>query len=260
MTDDVPAHDSAAPEAMTGHERTFRQAFDLWITPEVTRRVEAGLLTPPLDLQKAQVIFRRGEQHPIVRLNDEVRISLIVKAKVALNEGDPVAENDVEEIQGFELDHAERDDGHVTLLRWRDGWRMLFDFQQNKGRASQLVSTAEEFLGTAQHALSSGYASAYVDNLFSACELLAKARLMTSAAEDKIDSHKAIHSKINWWSKLGNVDAEFVDLFNRLSAARSNARYVGQTDSTLTDKDRLAIAANEAALLRARLKRFSDDP
>ena len=64
------------------------------------------------------------------------------------------------------------------------------------------------------------YRAPFIDNLFNACELLAKARLITIIRMRDVGSHGVIHSTINSWRKLGNVSDEFVDLFNKLSQAR----------------------------------------
>jgi hypothetical protein len=53
-----------------------------------------------------------------------------------------------------------------------------------------------------------------------------KAQVVRSDAK----KHGTIHSGINLWGKLGNVDREFVDMFNKLSRDREAARYT-------TDKD-----------------------
>jgi HEPN domain-containing protein len=138
---------------------------------------------------------------------------------------------------------------------------MIFDFQTNKGKAANLVRLAEEFLDTAKFAASNGKNGPLIDNLFSCCELLAKARLITYAEEKRLGSHGAIHAKINRWGKLGNVDGKFVELFNELSNARSKARY--NADSVAlpcVGDDAIGCAGAEIDLLKTRLARFSDDP
>ena len=58
-------------------ERTFHQAFALWINPEIERRKAAGLIGETFSLSTAQVLFG-DEGPPIVRLNEEVRGKLLV--------------------------------------------------------------------------------------------------------------------------------------------------------------------------------------
>lgn len=251
------------PADIVGPERTFRQMFNLFIGPEIDRRVAAGSLTTQFNLEKAQIIFD-GDKSPQVRLNDEVRGSMLVKLSKPVEIGDPVTVADVTEIDRLELDIADADCGHFTVIKWAgDNWQMLFDFQRNRRKGADLVSLAEQFLSTAEFAFSNGYSGPYIDNLFSACELLAKARLLTAAqeAENKIDSHKTIHSKINMWKRLGNVDGKFVTLFNELAHARSIARYSpGKYSSVKSEKDAVECIRAEAAHLRRRLSRFSNTP
>jgi hypothetical protein len=97
--------------------------------------------------------------------------------------------------------------------------------------------------------------------LFSASELLAKAHLITSAAESSdIKSHGTIKSGLNRWGKLGNVKSAFVETFNKLSRIRESARYGGGDLSDLVEPEMLTIVRSELETLTPRLKRFSDDP
>jgi len=49
------------PDHVIGYERTLLQVFNLWINPEVHRRVAAGKLRIPMRLLSAQVLFRSGK-------------------------------------------------------------------------------------------------------------------------------------------------------------------------------------------------------
>src|SRR5215475_9103569 len=116
---------------------------------------------------------------------------------------------------------------------------------------------------SAEHALARQHFGPAIDNLFSACELAAKARLITSAAmSSEVRTHGTIHSGINQWGRLGNVDAEFVEMFNKLSRNRGAARYApNKIDlSGLINADMISKARAEIAELKLRLKRFSDYP
>jgi hypothetical protein len=260
MGDEKSPEVDVIPDDVVGPERTLRQMFNLFFTPEIERRKAAGLLAEPFSLSKAQVMFLEGRPNE-VRLNDEVKISLIVKLPRAVQKGDAIDGAEIEHIEGFELDSADRDAGHFTTVLMNGNWLLLFAFRRNKGKASILVKRAEEFCATAEHALSQNYFGPYVDNLFSACELLAKARLITAAAESSgIKGHGAIHSGINRWGKLGNVDGKFVATFNKLSNARASARYRGDDMSTAFDAEILQIVRNEISDLKKRLLRFSDSP
>jgi hypothetical protein len=258
MGDETPSVD-VIPDDVIGPERTFRQMFNLFFAPEIERRQSAGLLPRPFEVQKAQVLFVEGRP-PEVRLNDEVTIRLIIEASGAQQPGDVIGDGEIENIEAFELELADSDAGHFTILPWKGEWRMLFDFRKNKGKAANLVKRAEEFLTVSEHAFAQNLFGPYIDNLFSACELLAKARLITAAAvAPSIKTHPAIQSRINQWGRLGNVDGAFVETFNKLSRARSAARYSAEDVSMLSDAEHLATARAEGTDLKKRLSRFGDE-
>jgi hypothetical protein len=94
------------------------------LAPEIERRQAAGLLPNPLELQKAQVLFVEGRP-PEVRLNDEVTISLMVEAAGALQPGDAIGYKEIKNVVAFELELADSDAGHFTIVSWNDEWRML---------------------------------------------------------------------------------------------------------------------------------------
>jgi hypothetical protein len=249
---------SDVAEDVTGNEQALIQAFHLWFNPELRSRVTAGNLITPFELQSAQVLFKAG-QSPEVRFNNEVSGALEVKVAKAVNAGDPVYNSDIAEIHRFELDAADADAGHFTIFKLEGGWRAFFDFQRNKRSAADLVGLAEQFAIIAELAMERGFQGPFVDTLFSAAELLAKARLMTAAAEDEIKTHRTVGARLNRWGKLGNVDKQFLVLFNELSRLREPARYRGISPVLKTDNP-LQLIHCEISALRERLKRFSDDP
>jgi uncharacterized protein (UPF0332 family) len=90
-----------------------------------------------------------------------------------------------------------------------------------------MVARAEEYLSVAGGALQAGALSAFVDNLYSAMELLAKAELVLSAGHDPhTRKHSTIRAQFNKWGHLGNVEAEHVRLLNDLGRLRPKARYL----------------------------------
>lgn len=203
--------------------------------------------------------FVKARQPPQVRFNDEVVGALEVKTTKAVNAGDPVYFSDIADISRFELNSADADAGHFTVFKWDGGWRIFFDFQRNRRSAADLVASAEQFTATAELALERGFQGPFVDNLFNASELLARARLITAAAEDEVKTHRMVGAKINLWGRLGNVEERFLSLFNELSRLREQARYRGGAPVLKAD-DPLERIRAEISSLRQRLNRFSDDP
>ncbi|MGY4317242.1 hypothetical protein [Bradyrhizobium sp. JR3.5] len=247
------ANEGEAP----GFEVTGNHAFELWFWPELRRRVDNGTLQLPFKLARAQVLFSDGLE-PQVRFNGEVHGAMEFKAARPVKAGQPVSVADIAEPVGFELELADADCGHFTLIEYGRNWAVFFDFRRNKIKAADIVSRAEQFVAVAELSIEGGYAAPYVDCLFSATELLASARLMM-IPEKKLESHGSIHSTINHWRKLGNVDARFVELFNELSHIRKAARYGGSAKEIRSDAPFERIRA-EIADLRASMKRFSDIP
>jgi|SRR5665213_3355765 len=215
-------------------QNTFEQVMNLWITPEVKRRQEAGTIPKPYDLVAAQVIFHSDGRSNEVRLNEGVRSIGKVKLKkgVSKNAGDPVYANEVESYELFRLpDDEDPNCGHITLRRVADQWTIAFDFIYNKGLSREHLAAAQEFLGSAESALQNNSYRVFVDNMFSASELAAKALLLTTPlpGEDKKMSHGRIQSRYNLQAKMGNVSSDHKDAFNRLAALRSSARYLNGT-------------------------------
>lgn len=215
-------------------KNTFEQVMDLWITPEVKRRQDAGTIPKPYDLVAAQVIFHSDGRNQEVRLNAEVRSIGKVKLKegVSKNAGDPVYAHEVDSYESFRLpDDGDPNCGHFTLRRVADQWTIAFDFIYNKGLSREHLAAAQEFLRSAESALQSNSYRVFVDNLFSASELAAKALLLTTPfpGESKRMSHGRIQSRYNLEAKMGNVSSGHKDAFNRLAGLRSSARYLNGT-------------------------------
>ena len=105
---------------------------------------------------------------------------------------------------------------------------MTFDFRYNAARVEEQVKAAEEFFDSAENARAKGHVRAFMENLFAAAELTAKARLMFLPDEKvlKAKSHGFVATRTNQDGKLGNIDQAFVDLLNRLIQSRGPARYL----------------------------------
>lgn len=243
------ARDDVLPADVQMYERTILHMFQVCFGPEIERRMADGRLGDDFVLKSVQLV--QPEDGPsFVRLNDEVRGIGVVKTTRPVEIGDTVYESDLPGIM-FDLDESELNSGHMTLFWTGNGWSLSFDLRPGRARSLETIDVATEFLSTAIHATQNGYHRAAIDNLFSACELLSKVRLVlyrSLAREAK--SHKAVASAINRERNLGNVDAAFVEIFNRLANARDTARYKIGRIEPLSDAE-LSIVRNEAEQLRA---------
>ncbi|MER9603432.1 hypothetical protein [Mesorhizobium sp. M0243] len=243
-------------------QRILDQAFKFWFTPEVIARQEAGTLPVPAPMfVAAQVIFGASPR-PLVRLNEEVKGNARLKAGAPeMKAGQPVSADMLEYIESFELPEQDANFGHLTAFRHNNGnWAVTFDFQQNRATAADLVTRAGQFISAARHSFDQRFEAPYIDNLFSACELLAKARLIPSS-EIALDSrtHGVIHSSINRQRKHGNVSGDFVDLFNDLTISRAAARYAQNGSIKVRAGDSaLSIVEEELRVLQLRFRRELD--
>jgi hypothetical protein len=161
-----------------------------------------------------------------VLLNDEIKGEGLLRAPRSIQKGEPLYSNDLQYIERFELPDELLDSGHFTIVRAGEGWRVFFNFLSGRAKAKDMLELAGQFLEASLSAKDKGHSGPAVDNLFSACELTSKAELIlhrNPAASSK--SHGPVASEINRWKRLGNIDAAFVDLFNRLRQQRPNALY-----------------------------------
>jgi len=236
-------------------QRVFDQFMDLFVTPEVRKRQEAGELDKPLDLRAAQIIFFPDGRKPQVRINSEVRAIAKVKFKPDLikKPGEPVYEHELEGLGEINLtEEGDPDCGHATLIRIAGRWTIAFDFRYNKALSKRHIETAEEFYVSAEFCLKQRKWPPFIDNLFSAAELTAKSILLSTPDPKfrKKASHKAIQIKYSRFTDLGNVEAAYRDTFNKLSGLRDRARYL---------KGRVSISENEARKLLDIVKKMIED-
>lgn len=210
-------------DAETG-QTALSECMRLWFTPEFERRVAAGRIAPDTQIVAAQAVFGKGQT--IIRFNDEIRGQGFARARRAVQEGEHVQHGDLSSVETWELAPDEINFGHVSIFYTGDGWRCFFNFLQDRAQADALAVRAERFLKAARHAHENGWHDVAADTLFSACELLAKAELivhMLKGSDKK--THKSVGISINEWGKLGNVEANFLKVFNKLSNLRNQARY-----------------------------------
>lgn len=216
--------------------RLVENFMSMFINPEVERRQVSGELPKPLELRAAQVILFPDERSPVVRVNSEVRaIAKITYVEGTVKAvGDAIYAHDIEAIESVELGPDDDPDcGHIFLFRFGKGTWLSFDFRLNRKFATSHIVRAEEFYSNAKRSLEQGEMGPFVDNLFSAVELAAKAILFVmfdfppSVAVKA--THKRIQERYNRFANLGNILPEHKKTLNRLSGLRGSARYLRGT-------------------------------
>jgi uncharacterized protein (UPF0332 family) len=222
------------------YSKAFQQLMDIFITPEVKRRQDAGELPKPLNLIAAQIMFYPDGRKSKVRINSEVRALGKVKLKPEISKkvGEPIYEHEIEGLGAINLPEEDDPDcGHATLLRIGNSWTMAFDFRYNKALSKKHIEAAQQFYDSAQFSFEQKNWSPFIDNLFSASELLAKAILLSIPDPKfrKKATHQAIQLRYNRFADLGNVKVEYKKTLNKLSGLRDKARYLKE-DFSITEE------------------------
>jgi hypothetical protein len=210
-------------------QKIYQQCMDIFIVPEINERRKSGKIGKSFDLSAAQIIFFPDGKKPEVKLNNEIRAIGDVKLKVSKKKGDLIYEHDIDGIQKIRLPENEYPDcGHATFLLMNNVWNIFFDFRYNKSLSKRHQDAALEFIEAARNAKTNKQYHAFVDNLFSACELIARASLlfMPDPKFRRKGTHRDIQIRYNRFASLGNVNPEHVKALNKLSGLRDRARYL----------------------------------
>lgn len=224
-----------------GQQRTFNQFMELFVLPEITRRKEAGVLPDKFVLNAAQVIFYDDGRRPLVRLNEDAKILAKIKLKNGVNKekGEDVFQNEIEKLETLRLmDEEESKYAHISIIRFKNHWILGFDFRYNKKLARDHFKTAAQFYSSAQNAYQNNLMVPFIDNLFSAIELLAKSELLLMPDEEfkKKTTHKGIQIKYSKFVDIGNAKLDYKKSLNKLSGLRTSARYL-KSDFQLSETE-----------------------
>jgi uncharacterized protein (UPF0332 family) len=220
----VESSESEKQEEFAG--RLLNQMAEIYVNPEIRRRQEAGTLPEGFSLQRFQVIMNLGQQ-PIVRLNEEIKGVVQFKVREPVKQGDLIYEKDLDDPREVVLTESDGDAGHVTAFVHKGNWHITFNFHYNTQKRKIILQKAEEFLAAAKTSLDSGHYASFHENLFAAMEYLVMATL-TSMPDEKlfnVATHGTWKSKINEWNRLGNIDSNYVELYNQLFDSRKKVRY-----------------------------------
>ena len=209
----------------------FQEMLSRFVEPEVSRRQEAGEWPADAGIYRFQVLFHQ-EREPEVRFNERVGGMLQAVAARAIEKGEDVMLEDIAGVKGYEPRAEDNGVPHVTVFAHRDGWSLAFEFNYRHPRRFEYLANGSEFAATAREALSAGRLGVALDNAFSACELLAKAELLSChpTIEDALaaNSHGAVATPYSLWARLDNTDARFVRMLYRLRELRPAGRYLNK--------------------------------
>lgn len=232
--------------------RLFDQCLMLFINPELESRYMKKTFERPYPYSIAQVIFSPDGKRTEVRFDAEASAKIFIQLKeVAAPDRDQVyAYGDIEAIMDVEFDRTiYPDHAHATFFRQGDQfWHALYDLRFNKDLSARHLANARMFFMVAEDAQRRQHWPPFIDNLYSACELTARATLLAIPDKEFRDkaTHKAIKSKFNLFFIRGEVPEKHQAAFNKLYALRDNARYMrGPSDITEQDAVHLLGAVKE---------------
>jgi hypothetical protein len=246
---DIAPGEDIHPE-ITGWNRTLLHMHQLSFSPEIRRRKEFGTLPTDFALWAAQLI-QPHEGGQIIRLNEEVRGVPYLRTTRPVEKGEKILLSDLANLEIFDLDEDELDSGHFTIFWTGEVWTGSFDFRSGRAKCVALIEKALTFLAATRLAIANQLAEPAIDNLHTACENIAKTRLILDhKPAHKWKSHGMVMAEINRMGRMGNVDAAFLDTFNRVSRIRSAAKYATGYDAKLPDPEELDLVETMALALQ----------
>lgn len=211
-------------------QKLFNQIMELWILPEIKKRKQENRIKDNFSLKCAQIIFSKDRGWNKVRLNNEVKAIMQVKANKPKNKGDTVYYSEINNIETIELTKQDPNCGHITLLQLNGQWIISFNFVYNKAKSKKRIDAASEFLESAEENLKTNRLRPFFENSFACAELLTEAILITFFNQDSLTNHRSRLSKMKEWAELGNVKIEFQETLELLTSLRSSARYMSSTE------------------------------
>lgn len=209
--------------------RIFQQAMDLWILPEIEKRKNAGRLEEGFTLRRAQVIFSHDRRFPKVRLNQQIKANARTRVKRNVVAGEPIYEEEVDNIEDIHLTDQDPNCAHFTLLLFKGKWYVSFDFRYNRKRVLERLDAAKEFLESTRENYKNDRLRPFFENSFAVAEILTEALLIQVLEQSTLKDHKKRSKRLKMWVDLGNAKKEFSELLNSLWRLRDSARYMSST-------------------------------
>jgi hypothetical protein len=219
--------------------KVFDSMMDTFFNPEIIKRKQLKNLPENFELRAAQAILYPDGRPYTIRLNEEVAAEIVLKKGVDTSaEGFWPTTDQVEHLKLHEKDLLNC--GHSTIVLFKNGFLISFDFHYNKQASQEHLRVAQEFLNISNHALEHNMVFAFIDNSFSAVELLAKVNLLLEANKDVLNktTHKTIKSAYNlrYRNAVTEFDQQKREVFNRLSDVRDKARYLNGSLNVSSDE------------------------
>jgi len=227
-------------------QKTFQQAMDIWINPEIERRKLFNKMPNDFKLEKAQIIFSlEGNE---VRLNKEVKAIVHAKINREIKEiGEKLYEQDIDDIEKIELTDEDSNCAHITLLLFKNNWIIGFDARYNKDIIKEHIKASKEFFESAKDNLSKNRLRSFFEDAFASAELSATSVLLMLPDKKILTGriHKDRRNKFKNWAELGNVEIEFSNTLSKLSNLRDSARYLHSEEFKNEDPNKIILTLKE---------------
>jgi HEPN domain-containing protein len=232
--------------------RLNAQIWELWVEPEILRRSSQGALAPDFRVHAFQILLASANdgRANTVRLNEEVKAVAKIRSSQAIRAGEPVYTHDVEAIEEITLLETEANHAHITGIDLRGTWVVRLDLRYDKKRAEEHLEAANDFLETAIDAGQKGRWRPFLENLFVAAELTAKAELMITptSSPKELKDHSKIKGKYMSWARLDNAPKSSSRALAELIKLRAPARYLKGPLSFDPERAAALVAAVREAL------------
>ena len=237
------------------------QCLELFVRPGLDKRIAAGEALPPAEAWEAIQVPFRPDGGFDVRVNAEVKLRVTAVTDAADEVSDSPRLEDLN-VVATEMLGVDEPCAHITLVKFEDGWHCYANLRYHQGFAQQHQEAATEFLDTAVDALEVGRRRAFVENLFAAAELLARAYIYVQAEHPKIElkgrrtkrKHDRIEKTLDQLSRDNRVAPPSPKVLKRLGELRRPARYLDK-EFTLDDKEATALF-DDVRAMRAKLLEF----
>jgi hypothetical protein len=137
----------------------------------------------------------------------------------------------VERIEAIDLHEADANCGHITMVRFKGKWSVHFNFVYNRQLIREILEVVPGSVETAEFALEKSHLHPFVEIIWSAAELMAKAELYAIANQDVkgTKKHKTVKAEFNRLARASPVLQGWAKTLNRLEELRRQARYLEKT-------------------------------
>lgn len=220
----------------------------------MNRRIALGEWDPQDILVTAQVIFFPDGRTPLVCLN--AAVSAEVKVKKGLPLDDPGFHPSRDEVEYIRINEESlKDCGHVTMILFRDGYQLSFDFIYNQKTCGELIKIADEYLQLSTLALNNQLFIGAMDTAYTAFETLAKISLLLEANR-KLKTAKRHDTVVGeFQSRFRNATDPVIErrrkMLQELFDVRAKVRH-GRSDKVMT-KTEIETIMSELQSMRAEL-------